>query len=774
MNLVSLSLVTAFSFACGGQNDQPLSVEDNLSIHSFAEYTPISFSPDAKLLAYAVRSSRENYRFEPGNYERTGIEWYSVGGDVRIVDTATKKSKSITTSKGNNSLPSWSPDSKFLAFISDRDGDGQAELWVWNRQRDQIKRVSPTPVRCDQIEWTPDSHQILTTTLPIEFSPIEYVRKASPEAAKTGSTEHNRIDASVTTFHSEPNHRAGREGTVSNSEPWNLNRYLRDLVIIEPNTGGLRPVVQGERISRFQLSPDGSRVAYTTPTRFERAGSQQILYDLKEVDIKGHRTQILARDIRLDYDGGGFSWSSDGSSVSFLTGGPGAVSSGLYVVAVNQVVPQAARLVYTSPEVPPHYSPALWDGEGALLLISGRAAIRVSAASGAVLDRIQMEGWSIRQIIAQPSHRLWLDPVERIAVVARNERSEDEGIFLVDLKTGTTRSLLSGAECLACANPYLASGITAIGHKIAYLREDSAHPSDLWILEAETAATTQLTDLNPQLHKYRMGASRLVSWLGIDGQHLQGVLLLPSDYEVGKQYPLVAFVYAGAFPSRFLNRFGVAETGPLNPQLLATRGYVVLFPDSPQRIGDPMSEVLKTIMPGVNRVVETGIADSRRLGVMGFSNGGYTTLALIVQTQQFRAAVEIEGTADLMAAYGEMNKAGAAYATGLFEHGQDGVGGSPWDVRDRYIENSPIYYLDRITTPLLMVHGDADSYIAPFLADELFVGMRRLGKVVEYSRYGSEGHDPVSWSYSHQLDLSHQVLGWFAQHLGNAPLSPGL
>ena len=81
----------------------------------------------------------------------------------------------------------------------------------------------------------------------------------------------------------------------------------------------------------------------------------------------------------------------------------------------------------------------------------------------------------------------------------------------------------------------------------------------------------------------------------------------------------------------------------MNPQMLATRGYAVLFPHSPQQAGTPMAEVLKTVVPGVNKLVEMGIRGPNRLGVMGFSNGGYSTLALIVQTARFKAAIEIEG-----------------------------------------------------------------------------------------------------------------------------------
>ena len=128
----------------------------------------------------------------------------------------------------------------------------------------------------------------------------------------------------------------------------------------------------------------------------------------------------------------------------------------------------------------------------------------------------------------------------------------------------------------------------------------------------------------------------------------------------------------------------------------------------------------ETVLPGINKIVEMGIGDPDRIGIAGHSNGGYSVLSLIVQTSRFKAAADIDGMGNLMGMYGEMDAAGATFGTSL-EQAFDPLGGTPWDVRERYIENSPVFYLDRVTTPLLVVQGGRDDTVAPFLADEVFV-----------------------------------------------------
>jgi dipeptidyl aminopeptidase/acylaminoacyl peptidase len=140
-------------------------------------------------------------------------------------------------------------------------------------------------------------------------------------------------------------------------------------------------------------------------------------------------------------------------------------------------------------------------------------------------------------------------------------------------------------------------------------------------------------------------------------------------------------------------------------------------------------------------------------------------LSLIVQTKMFKAVVAADGYGSIMGQYGEMGKDGSTYAVSVEEQGQGLMGGPPWQFRERYIENSPVFYLDRVETPLLLVHGAEDNAVASFLADEVFVGLRRLGKEVVYAKYQKESHDPQVWSYENRLDYARRVIAWFDEHL---------
>jgi dipeptidyl aminopeptidase/acylaminoacyl peptidase len=197
-------------------------------------------------------------------------------------------------------------------------------------------------------------------------------------------------------------------------------------------------------------------------------------------------------------------------------------------------------------------------------------------------------------------------------------------------------------------------------------------------------------------------------------------------------------------------------------QVFASRGYAVLTPDAPIQEADEMRSVADVILPGVDRFIEMGIADSARVAVLGHSWGGYEVLSLLVQTTRFKAAVMRGGMGDLPAMYGEMESSGNARGQVLAESWMDGT---LWSDQSRYIENSPIFYLDRVRTPLLIVHGAEDAAVPASSGDEVFVDLRRLGQEVEYARYAGEGHVEAGWSLANQKDYLSRVLRWFDDHL---------
>jgi dipeptidyl aminopeptidase/acylaminoacyl peptidase len=348
-------------------------------------------------------------------------------------------------------------------------------------------------------------------------------------------------------------------------------------------------------------------------------------------------------------------------------------------------------------------------------------------------------------------------------ITTHDQVTKNAGFYRIEVTTG--RAIRLREEARRYGYDFQTPLVSAGGESIVYVVEDAQHPPDVWVAGPELGNARQLTHLNPSLSAVSFGTSQIVSYLGVGGQLLRGALLLPPHYVHGRRYPLVVCLYPGPYRhSDDVNRFGF-ENGPVigNMQLLATRGYVVLYPEAPQRLGEPMRDLFESVNAAVTKVIDLGIADPERLGVLGFSYGGYATLSVIVQTTRFRAAVTYGGMGDLLGIYGNMSPNGSDINVGWSETTQGLMGGSPWSFRDRYIENSPFFYLDRVKTPLLMLHGDKDDAVPPWLADQVFVGLRRLGQPVEYRKYQGEGHS-VS-DEANMVDLWMAVLRWFDTHL---------
>jgi dipeptidyl aminopeptidase/acylaminoacyl peptidase len=177
-----------------------------------------------------------------------------------------------------------------------------------------------------------------------------------------------------------------------------------------------------------------------------------------------------------------------------------------------------------------------------------------------------------------------------------------------------------------------------------------------------------------------------------------------------------------------------------------------------------MRDIAAAELPGNDRLVDLGIVDPDRLGILGHSYGGYSVLALLVQTNRFRAALASAGFADLVSGYRSLWPGGGSTEASI-ENGQGLMGGSVWQHRERFIENSPFYYLDRVETPVLLVHGTDDT-LPVADSDQTFVALRRLGKTVEYARYEGEGH--AAWSAPNAADLIERMTTWFGEHLKGA------
>ncbi len=754
MNL--LTMVLAASAVLGGlpsivaaQNLRPLAVEDALRVRSFF-FTPPVFSHDGKGLAYTVinNDASATSKMESGADRMLPT-------DVYISNVETGAIRNLTGGKGINWLPVWSPDDHLLAFFSTRRGKG-TRLWIWDSAKDVLKMVTDIEVKGDQLEWAPDGRSLAVAMVSQE-RPQGNDHNDSVATAKRPNGLHKTADPTVTVYKSA-------EGPVPLSDPWSLETYLCDLVLVDLAGGKTTSLVKAQKVAKYLFSPDGSAIAYTDPVQFEQPGSQQILFDLVTVTVVAKYRRVLALNVRLDYDGAQFSWSPNGRELSFQTGGSLEKNHDCYVVDVHVDEPRNVT------RLPQHNSPyktapPLWDSRGKqLYFIRDGTLWQASVEQGSASELAKVPGHRMVQLASQGGNELWTpkDGKSSVVVVYDNNQKRD-GFYRIDVTSGEVTRLLEGGQCYTCAMRRQHLTVSQDGRRFAYFAEDAQHDADLWVSDSSLTNPRRMTHLNPQFDSYQMGNSIVVKWLSNDGESLSGALLLPPDYHGGKRYPVVVWVYGGATLSDNLHHFGFAYPGVFNMQLLATRGYMVLLPDAPLSSSRPMLDLAKTVVPGLNKLIEMGIADPDRLGVMGHSYGGYSTLALIAQTRRFRAAVEVDGFANLLGIYGEMDKKGAAFGVALQEHGS--FARTPWQSRERYIENSPIFYLDMVDTPLLVIQGSEDETVAPFLADEVFVGLRRLGKEVEYAKYTGEGHSPLLWGYPNQVDLCNRMISWFERYL---------
>lgn len=359
------------------------------------------------------------------------------------------------------------------------------------------------------------------------------------------------------------------------------------------------------------------------------------------------------------------------------------------------------------------------------------------------------------------------------ALVLRVERDEQSELRVFDLR----RAVLDSAV-LELPHPSAELVAYFAERDLVLFRLGRATEGPfLWAGSLARGSVATLLRLNPHLARVQSASRRLIEYRGTDGGLLKGLLLLPAGYREGTRYPLIVWVYAGSMVRDSLHGAAAMtnEPSPYNAQLLAARGYAVLFPSMPIGpdgvAGDPYLDLPKGVMPAVDRVIELGIAAHDRIGLMGLSYGGYSTYALVTYTKRFSAAVGFAGMVDLVSLYGTFDPRkrydpsphGNLAAAVLSEGGQLRMGGPPWQDLWRYLRNSPIHYVDRVGTPLMLVHGDMD-YIPIQQAEEFFSALHRRGQRVRLVRYWGEGH--AITAAPNIRDMWGRVFDWFGEYLG--------
>ncbi len=275
-----------------------------------------------------------------------------------------------------------------------------------------------------------------------------------------------------------------------------------------------------------------------------------------------------------------------------------------------------------------------------------------------------------------------------------------------------------------------------------------------------------MSDANPQLADFAWGTAELVEYTSQDGVPLQGVLIKPANYEAGKRYPVITYFYERQSQRLYEFNEPVVNHRP-SFAVYAGAGYAIFLPDIVFTVGHPGQSMLRCLVPGVQKLVDMGVADPKRLGLHGHSWGGYGTAYVVTQTDMFAAAVTGAPVANMTSAYGGIRWESGVARLFQYQKTQSRIGGTLWEKRDLYIENSALFFADRIRTPLLIEHGDEDGAVPWYQGIELYLALRRLGKDCIFLQYRGEPHHLRK--YPNKLDYSIKMKQYFDHYLKGEP-----
>jgi acetyl esterase/lipase len=262
---------------------------------------------------------------------------------------------------------------------------------------------------------------------------------------------------------------------------------------------------------------------------------------------------------------------------------------------------------------------------------------------------------------------------------------------------------------------------------------------DLWASGPGLTDMTRVSDANPQQATYLWGRAELIDYVDADGRPLRATLIKPEDFDPSKTYPLMVYIYEKLTSG--LHRYVPPAPGTsINVSRYVSNGYLILMPDIVYETGYPGECALKCVVPAVQEVLRRGFIDPKRIGIQGHSWGGYQISYLVTRTDIFAAVEAGASVVDMTSAYG-----GIRWGTGMsrawqYEKAQSRIGGTPWTRSLQFIENSPIFWVEKVKTPYLTIHNDEDDAVPWYQGIEFFTALRRLGKEAYLFDFVGEKH----------------------------------
>lgn len=709
---------------------------------TFADVAEFSLTDDGKQLVYAV-SARDTAK-----------------NGVFVAQAGAAEPTPLLAGKGKYLKLTWDEDQKQLAFLSDRD-DQAAKPAKWKLYRWDRLSAAAAELASAASPGFRDGF-VISDRGNLGFSrdgSRVFFGVAAPAPDKKDGPVDTETQAVVDLWSYRDDYiqpiqkvRAERDRNRTFTAAYDIAARR----IVQLGDAALPEVTPSEN-ARFVLGTDDR--AYRTAADWDERYT-----DLYVVDGATGARKLVAKKQR-----GSATWSPDGRYLLAFDGKDWSTIStdGKTVNLTASLGPKFWNEDHDSPSTPAAYGSAGWTKDGKWVLLYDRYDIwRVGPDGSGAKDitagygrRHELRMRYLRTEVENPRDR-WIDPAKPLFLSAENLRTWDSGFFRGSIEGGEPKQLVLSARNYSApvkakdADVYLLTAQTF-----------SEFP-DLLITDSSFKEMRKVSHANPQQAQLSWGAAELVAFRNADGVPLTAALYKPENFDPSKKYPMLVYIYERLTQNihHFVNP---APSHSINISYYVSNGYLVLTPDIVYTVGYPGQSALKSVLPAIQAVVDKGIVDEKAIGIQGHSWGGYQIAYMVTQTNRFRAAAAGAPVVDMISAYD-----GIRWGTGLprqfqYERTQSRIGGSIWQYPTRFIENSPIFWMDRVQTPVMILQNDGDDAVPWYQGIEFFLALRRLGKPAWMFNYNGQPHGLRN--RADQKDYTIRLQQYFDHFLKGAP-----
>jgi len=691
---------------------RPITIDDYFQIQ--AVHDP-QFSPDGQWVAYSV--------------DKASLKTDKNETRVWMVPATGGEALPMTAEGVSSEHPHWSPDSKFLAFLSERN-EGKKQVWLLNRQGGEAQQLTETVQDVENFAWSPDGRCM-----------VLILKDPTPEELETGkeksatAVHSSAADDDDSKDKSDDSKDKSKDKKPKSKKPWVIDRlqfkldevgYLdrrrTHLYVFDVTKKSLTQITGGDfDDTEPAWSPDSKLLAFTsnrsTPDPDLTYNTDIWVVAANNTDKGTHLTQITTNP-GIDMSP---AWSLDGKFIAYVTMlDPKLFDYATHHLAISPAIGGPAKVLTLSLDrmvTSPHFSA---DGQSILFIVDDNgtqnlASYTLNAQTGT---------------LTFGDGKLGARPVSG-------------SVFVGSYSVG------SGAV-----------GNVASAGTIAVQMATVDRPDEIYTVI--NGKLTQITHVNDTLFsQLRLSHGEYVHFKSKDGTQVSGYLYKPLDYIPGKKYPTLLIPHGGPVWAYY------AEFSHL-AQLYAANGYAVLFPNPRGSTGygqdyckaifaDWGNKDFQDDMAMVDYAMEQGIADPDKLGVGGWSYGGISTDFIITQTTRFKAAISGAGAAEFSSLYGH-DQYQKDYETEL---------GLPWENQAAWAKVSAFRNITKVTTPTLFMGGNTDWNVPVLGGEQMYQALKRLGRTTELVVYPDEFHEFTLPSHIH--DRLERDLAWYAHFVKGDP-----